>query len=207
VKGHTKKKRSKIAEPIDARTKSNQASALSRLEAERDRKHNGKWLIRAVVVVAIAVAFTMNTSPGWLPQIFPGADVEPASSTSSPAGIGDFVQNKSSEQLLRGRWVRPDGGYAIELGNARPDGRLEASYFNPRPINVSRAEWHRSNDGLHVLVELRQANYPGATYKLRYLPAPRSKRPLRASMCLRLFWGEKLKSDQRVPVDHQVSRS
>ncbi len=63
-------------------------------------------------------------------------------------------------QLLRGRWVRPDGGYVIKLGGAQPDGRLEASHFNPRPINVSRAEWHRSDDGLHVFVELREANNP-----------------------------------------------
>jgi hypothetical protein len=59
----------------------------------------------------------------------------------------------------------------IEVGDARPDGRLEASYFNPQPINVSRAEWHRGDDGLQVFLELRQANYPGATYELRYLPA------------------------------------
>lgn len=171
MKGHTKKKRSKTAKPIDARPKRNQVSALTRLEAGGDHKHNGKWLITALVVVPIAVALTMNTSPAWLPQIFPGAAVEPASSASSPAGIGNFLPNQTSEQLLRGRWVRPDGGYVIELGNAEPDGRLEASYFNPRPINVSRAEWHRSDDGLHVFVELRHASYPGATYKLRYLPA------------------------------------
>jgi hypothetical protein len=42
---------------------------------------------------------------------------------------------------------------------------------NPRPINVSRADWYRADDGLHVFVELRGANYPGATYQLRYLSA------------------------------------
>jgi hypothetical protein len=62
-------------------------------------------------------------------------------------------------------------GVAAIARVAQPDGRLEASHFNPRPINVSRAEWHRSDDGLHVFVELREANYPGATYSLRYLRA------------------------------------
>jgi hypothetical protein len=169
VKGQ-QKKHSKPAKPIEARPKRNRGSALTSLEARRDRKRDEKWLITALVV-AIAVALAMNNSPAWLPQIPPESAVESASSTLSARGITNSLANQTSEQLLRGRWVRPDGGYVIELANTQPDGRLEASYFNPRPINVSRAEWHRSHDGLHVFVELRQANYPGATYNLRYLPA------------------------------------
>ena len=165
------KKHSKPAKPIEARPKSNRGSALTSLEARRDRKRDEKWLITALVV-AIAVALAMNNSPAWLPQIFPESAVKSAPSTLSAGGITNSLANQTSEQLLRGRWVRPDGGYVIELANAQPDGRLQVSYFNPRPINVSRAEWHRSHDGgLHVFVELRQANYPGATYNLRYLPA------------------------------------
>ena len=33
---------------------------------------------------------------------------------------------------------------------------------------MSRAEWHREGDVLHVFVELRDVNYPGSTYTLRY---------------------------------------
>jgi hypothetical protein len=124
----------------------------------------------SVVVVAIAVALAMNTSSLWLPQIYSSVSVEPGSSKSSPAGSANLLPNQISEHLLRGRWLRPDGGYVIEIGSVQPEGRLEAAYFNPRPIGVSRADWHRSNDELHVFVELRDANYPGATYKLRYLP-------------------------------------
>ena len=125
----------------------------------------------SLVVVAIAVALAMNTSSLWLPQIYPSVSVEPASSKSSPAGSAELLSNQIDEHLLRGRWQRLDGGYVIEVGNVQPEGRLEAAYFNPRPIKVSRAEWHRSNDELHVFVELRDTNYPGATYNLRYLPA------------------------------------
>jgi len=127
-------------------------------------------LIAALVVLAIAVALAMNASSLWLPQTFP-AVVEPAASKSSTVGTVNLLPNQVSEQLLRGRWLRPDGGYVIEIGDVRREGHLGAAYFNPRPINVSRAEWHRSNDELHVFVELRDANYPGATYSLRYLPA------------------------------------
>jgi hypothetical protein len=168
VTARTKKKHLKTAEPIDARQKKHRTSALGIPEVARDRRHGGTWLITAVLVVAIAVALAMNTSASWLPQILPSASVNSASNASSPDSM---VRSPISEQLLRGRWLRRDGGYVIEVGNAQPDGRLEAAYFNPRSVNVSRAEWHRSNHDLHVFVELRQANYPGATYKLRYLPA------------------------------------
>lgn len=72
---------------------------------------------------------------------------------------------------LVGRWQRPDGGYVLEIRAAAADGKLDAGYFNPNPIHVSQATWARGADqGLAVFVELRDANYPGATYKLTYRP-------------------------------------
>lgn len=71
---------------------------------------------------------------------------------------------------LVGSWVRPDGGYVLEVRRASPEGRLELAYLNPSPIHVHRAEWTSEADGIHVLVELRDVNYPGATYRLRYVP-------------------------------------
>ena len=75
---------------------------------------------------------------------------------SGPAGRGGGhksssaspLSNQMGEGLLRGRWVRPDGGYVIEVRDTQAGGRVEAAYFNPRPIKVSRAEWHRDGDGL-----------------------------------------------------------
>jgi len=72
---------------------------------------------------------------------------------------------------LSGQWLRPDGGYILELSNPTPGGLLKATYFNPRPINVSRAEWKFQEGRLSVYVELRDANYPGSTYTLDYDPA------------------------------------
>jgi hypothetical protein len=130
-------------------------------------KYSRTGLLVALVVVVVTVALAMSASP-WMPQIFRGPPVEGEKIKSSSASL---ISNQISEDLLRGRWVRPDGGYVIEVRDAQAGGRLEAAYFNPRPINVSRAEWHHADDGLHVFVELRGANYPGATYQLRYLPA------------------------------------
>jgi len=74
-------------------------------------------------------------------------------------------------QRLVGRWVRPDGGYVLALGEVAKEGSVKASYFNPRPINVSRAEVRRVAGALTVVVELRDVNYPGSTYTLQYDPA------------------------------------
>jgi hypothetical protein len=90
---------------------------------------------------------------------------------SAPAPTGAAANAESvSEQRLVGRWLRADGGYILEIRRAQTDGRLEAAYLNPRPINVARAEWHRKEGRLQVFVELRDVNYPGSTYTLDFLP-------------------------------------
>jgi hypothetical protein len=71
---------------------------------------------------------------------------------------------------LVGRWLRPDGGYVLDIRNISSGGRMQAAYFNPRPINVSQAEISRKNGGLEVFVELRDTGYPGSTYTLVYDP-------------------------------------
>jgi hypothetical protein len=89
------------------------------------------------------------------------------------AAAADAPQSvvKIDEQRLIGRWVRPDGGYTLELKEIRKDGSLKVAYYNPRPINIARAEISRKEGGINVLIELRDVNYPGSTYNLRYDPA------------------------------------
>lgn len=71
-------------------------------------------------------------------------------------------------KLLVDRWVRTDTPYVIEIRAARDDGTLEAAYYNPNPINVARAEAKQKQGRLEVFVELRDVNYPGATYTLTF---------------------------------------
>lgn len=71
---------------------------------------------------------------------------------------------------LAGKWQRPDGGYILEIKSIDPSGKLEAGYFNPNPINVSRASAWREQGVTRVVVELRDVNYPGSTYNLKYDP-------------------------------------
>jgi hypothetical protein len=80
------------------------------------------------------------------------------------------TQVQADVQRLEGRWVRPDGGYLLELRDIKKDGRLMAAYFNPRPIKVFSAKWSHEDGKINLFVELRDFNYPGSKYNLQYEP-------------------------------------
>jgi len=111
----------------------------------------------AVIVVAVAVAGV------WLARNRSAADGDPGAGAPSTAAV-------TAEQVetIAGRWRRTDGGYILEIRGLDAGGHLEAAYFNPSPINVSQAEVVQGASGLHVFIELRDAGYPGATYRLDY---------------------------------------
>lgn len=69
---------------------------------------------------------------------------------------------------MMGRWLRTDGGYVLELRSPDLSGVVEAGYFNPKPIRVSRAIWMQGAGGFQVAVELNDVGYPGSTYLLSY---------------------------------------
>ena len=71
---------------------------------------------------------------------------------------------------LNGRWLRPDGGYVLEIRSVDASGKIDAAYLNPRPISVAKAEATRDGSTLKVFIELRAPNYPGSTYTLTYDP-------------------------------------
>ena len=77
---------------------------------------------------------------------------------------------QKDEQWIEGKWLRPDGGYVLELSEVKQDGTLRAAYFNPRPIHVAKADWKRIVDRIQVFVEFRDVNYPGSTYTIIYDP-------------------------------------
>ncbi len=73
------------------------------------------------------------------------------------------------EQII-GTWVRPDGGYVLDIKNVSSDGKIEAFYFNPNPINVATAQATIKSGKINVFVELRDIGYPGSYYTLTYDP-------------------------------------
>jgi hypothetical protein len=78
---------------------------------------------------------------------------------------------KNLYEHLAGKWVRPDGGYILELREVGSTGSLKAGYYNPKSIKVHSASWQSVEGKLKLLVELRDINYPGSTYNLQYDPA------------------------------------
>ena len=77
----------------------------------------------------------------------------------------------SSFEKLKGRWLRAEGSYIVEVRSVEASGKMDAAYFNPRSINVAKAEAKKAGEELSVFVELRDVNYPGSTYTLTYQPA------------------------------------
>jgi hypothetical protein len=119
------------------------------------RTKRALWIGGALLVVAMATLFVLENSPVQ--------DATPSSAVREASEI--------QARPLVDRWVRSDGGYVIEIRGSLADGNLDAAYFNPDLIHVSRAEWRQRGAHLEVLVELRDVNYPGSTYVLEYLPA------------------------------------
>jgi hypothetical protein len=128
------------------------------IRAESRRKPMLFVSIAAVVVLAAAAYVYWS---GRTPAL-PGQKT-----AGSPAAA---TMPKVDLQQLVGEWVRPDGGYVLSIRRIAPDGRAEAAYLNPRPINVSRAEASAAGDTAKLFIELRDAGYPGSTYELVYDP-------------------------------------
>ena len=90
--------------------------------------------------------------------------------TMAGGAVADSNGQTTNAQSLVDRWVRPDGGYFLDLREFVSDGSLVAAYFNPKPINVARAGWRPAAEGLDLFVELRDVNYPDSIYTLHYDP-------------------------------------
>ena len=71
---------------------------------------------------------------------------------------------------LIGKWVRPDGGYVLDIKSIDSDGKIEMAYLNPRPINISKAQLDTKKNEIELFIELQDRNYPGNYYTLIFEP-------------------------------------
>src|SRR3972149_9475324 len=80
---------------------------------------------------------------------------------NKPAGSVETSDvSQSVTPKLKGKCVRQDGGYVIEIRSISVDGKLDAAYFNPASIHVSRAEATQDGTTTKLYLELRDVNYP-----------------------------------------------
>jgi hypothetical protein len=98
--------------------------------------------------------------------------LQPASECSAQSKKETAAETKDKKgfDVLKGRWLRPDGGYILQIRTIDAGGKIDAGYFNPRPINVSKAEVTQEGGKMKVFVELRDTGYPGSVYTLTYDP-------------------------------------
>jgi hypothetical protein len=133
---------------------------------------------RAGMLLAIAIA--VGAAIWWVkfrpqeppalgqPAVEAGGASQPAVGAASQPAVAAVARPEF--QRLKGRWLRPDGGYIIDVKNVDESGRMDISYFNPRSIHVARAEASQDGAVTKVFIELRDVNYPGSTYNLTYDP-------------------------------------
>jgi hypothetical protein len=117
-----------------------------------NRAINTKKIFAALAIMLFTIFISLQALPA-------------AMATDAPK----FSAKVDSKRLI-GHWERPDGGYILEINEILKDGKLKAAYYNPRPINFARAEFSRKEGALTVFIELRDVNYPGSKYNLKYDP-------------------------------------
>jgi len=75
---------------------------------------------------------------------------------------------KPDFKVIIGEWVRPDGGYVLRVRAIKPDGSVDAGYYNPREINIAEANVSLWKGLVKLFIKLQDKGYPGSTYKLYY---------------------------------------
>ena len=118
---------------------------------------------RARWLVPVCLAGLLVSSCGQRDRPEPTAPPA-AAPTNAPAQ----TEAKPAFKAILGKWQRPDGGYVLALTEVTGEGKLTAAYFNPNPIQVSRARVFEKEGATRVFVELNDTGYPGCTYTLAY---------------------------------------
>ena len=130
--------------------------------AEPGRRHvEMRRVLVAAAVSSLLLAACRNGGGQAAPAPAPSVTAAPAASAAASA---------PDAQKLVGRWLRSDSDYTIEIDAVGPDGSVDAKYFNPAPIHVSRSGWKSDGTHLGLLVELTDRNYPGSYYTVVYDP-------------------------------------
>ena len=128
-----------------------------KVKKAKEPKKSKTWLIALICLVFMGLAAAV------LYGLMNRSATETAATVPLKKETPDFDK-------LVGSWVRPDGGYVIEITKIHPDGKVEAAYLNPRPIHVSRSNVSEAGGIIELFIELQDQGYPGSTYTLKYNP-------------------------------------
>jgi hypothetical protein len=126
--------------------------------------------VAAIILLAVAIGVPLGFG-GWRAEHADTHLTVPSTPVTATRPLAPMAATAPGVQQLKGTWLRPDGGYVIEVRTVEDGGHMDVAYFNPRPIKVSQAEASQEGATTKVFLELRDVQYPGSTYTLRYDPA------------------------------------
>jgi hypothetical protein len=143
--------------------------AMGRGKVRSAMPRQGRTVVLAAILVlgAIAVAVYSAADPFGSPGGSPAN-----ANRAAPAGLKLAAERLPSDlrAKMRGRWVRADGGYVLTIQDVAEDGMVTATYANPQPIHIARAQAMTKNGTTSLYVELRDRNYPGNYYVMDFDP-------------------------------------
>jgi hypothetical protein len=127
----------------------------------------------SVILLITIVLLSCNNSPKPAEKkTIPAVPASPSSGVinedKNKSNANPVVSMDSIQALLKGKWLRADGTYTIEIFTVSSDGRMDAGYFNPNPINVSKSGWELREGVIFIEIVLKDVNYPGSRYNLIY---------------------------------------
>jgi uncharacterized protein (DUF2147 family) len=121
-------------------------------------------LSRFLSALAAVALCALLASCGGKTETPPGPTDPQTNATASASTVSPDLAK------LVGKWERPDGGYVLEVKGVDSSGKADVAYYNPNPINVSRAAAWREKGATKLVIELRDVGYPGCTYTLEHNP-------------------------------------
>jgi len=128
---------------------------------------NLRIILIFLIVIALTTVFILGKK-----QLDPSENVDLAAAAKESQLSSPVIQEnlETTVKKLEGNWQRSDGGYILILKDPTPDGKVNAEYFNPKPIKVGSSGWQSDAGKVTVKIELQDVNYPGSIYTLEYFP-------------------------------------
>jgi hypothetical protein len=127
-----------------------------------------------ILVIRISNDRTIPNTPPAVERAGPVAATPPApaavQASSLPAVPAQATVPIPADLLvkLRGSWQRTDADYVLSLQEITADGKITATYMNPKAIHVATSYLGQRDAKFPIYIELRDIGYPGSYYVLDY---------------------------------------
>jgi hypothetical protein len=118
--------------------------------------------VAPIVLVTVAILVPLGVG-WWRAQHADTCPLAPSPSATATRPPVSTAATAPGVQPRKGRWLRTDGGYVIDVRTVAEGGTMAVAYVNPRPIAVSKAAATQEGATTQVVLESRDVQYPGST--------------------------------------------